>query len=405
MELSMVDENMEAASDSHGFPGDEDIEIDLDIYQDHIDNDDEDVVVEDASATASDHPDISEDIHDVMSDADMVDKVDDEFLSGEVPDGEATSNKGESHGGGDGNGNGNGNGVVVTQPDQDTYTSTMEDDYDEDIDAPIPDDYIHEQPIDNEALSLEPNMPAEEGHSPPQDDHSQHIQSTKTEFDYAPQIAQQELDNDNYPPALRHGVGIQDYPEESYEEETASGNPQGTTGDDAAEFQLTRQPAEDGEAEIPSAEPHFSLQNANERHSAVAEEYQQETIGEAEEDVSFALEEKRRQATEESINEAANAAQSEDQKETEIKTGDHEAQYPLHRVTVLYQEDEMSLFPPHESDPSELYLLEDEELAYVPLRHLFQAFRGVLGNYVSEDNELVMLIDSLYVQLSEVSCY
>lgn len=82
---------------------------------------------------------------------------------------------------------------------------------------------------------------------------------------------------------------------------------------------------------------------------------------------------------------------------------DTTGQVALHPVKVYYQDNEISLFPPHEGDSSETFFLEDESLAYEPLGKLFESCREVLYEHVGENETLVLDIESLNLQLMEVS--
>lgn len=75
----------------------------------------------------------------------------------------------------------------------------------------------------------------------------------------------------------------------------------------------------------------------------------------------------------------------------------------LHPVKVLYQEAEISLFPPLEGDSAETFFLHDEDIAYDNVGKLFSSLREVLLDNVAENEVLVIDIDSLGIQLTEVS--
>ena len=76
MEVTPFYDNMEVGSESHGpTRNTDDIEIDIDIFQDRI-TEDNDVVVEDASITASDQPAVAEGPSEPANDADMLDGED-----------------------------------------------------------------------------------------------------------------------------------------------------------------------------------------------------------------------------------------------------------------------------------------------------------------------------------------
>lgn len=76
-----------------------------------------------------------------------------------------------------------------------------------------------------------------------------------------------------------------------------------------------------------------------------------------------------------------------------------------HPVVLLYQDNEMSLFPPLQEDPelSETFFLQDERLASESIQNLLGACRSVLGESIGEQDELVISIDDLDLHLSEVS--
>lgn len=71
-------------------------------------------------------------------------------------------------------------------------------------------------------------------------------------------------------------------------------------------------------------------------------------------------------------------------------------------VKVLYQGSEISLFPPKEDDPSEIFFLEDEALAHEPISQLLDACRTVLADHITEEEEISVEIESLNLHLAEV---
>ena len=74
----------------------------------------------------------------------------------------------------------------------------------------------------------------------------------------------------------------------------------------------------------------------------------------------------------------------------------------LHTIKVYYQDNEISLFPPREGDSSEMFFLEDESLAYQDFGKLFGSCHEVLRESIGENEILVMDIESLDIQLTEV---
>ena len=77
----------------------------------------------------------------------------------------------------------------------------------------------------------------------------------------------------------------------------------------------------------------------------------------------------------------------------------------VHPVIVLYQDNEISLFPPIDSDDehTNTYFLQSEEVAGDSIKALFGALRSILGDSISEQEELMLDINDLDLHISEVS--
>ncbi|EED21372.1 conserved glutamic acid-rich protein [Talaromyces stipitatus ATCC 10500] len=73
----------------------------------------------------------------------------------------------------------------------------------------------------------------------------------------------------------------------------------------------------------------------------------------------------------------------------------------IHPVKVIYQESEISMFPPLHGDTSETYFLANEGLAHENIDRLFKECRTILGDHASDEESLVFHIDSLGIELSE----
>lgn len=71
-------------------------------------------------------------------------------------------------------------------------------------------------------------------------------------------------------------------------------------------------------------------------------------------------------------------------------------------VTLIYQDTEMSLFPPAEGDQT-TYFLGDERLVSQNLENLLGACRNVLAGSIEEEEKLEFSIDDLGLRISEVS--
>lgn len=83
----------------------------------------------------------------------------------------------------------------------------------------------------------------------------------------------------------------------------------------------------------------------------------------------------------------------------------------VHPVVVVYQENEISLFPPVNQEEDEedeeqhslTFFLDDEQLASGSMQNLLGAFRSVLGESINEQDELTIDIEELGLHISEVS--
>lgn len=76
---------------------------------------------------------------------------------------------------------------------------------------------------------------------------------------------------------------------------------------------------------------------------------------------------------------------------------------PLHPVKILYQDCEIALFPPLEGDLADTFFVEDEALAYDNIGEIFKALRQVLQKTMAGNEVLVIDIDTLGIQITEVS--
>ncbi|EXJ83484.1 hypothetical protein A1O1_07107 [Capronia coronata CBS 617.96] len=75
----------------------------------------------------------------------------------------------------------------------------------------------------------------------------------------------------------------------------------------------------------------------------------------------------------------------------------------IHPVTLLYLDEEMSLFPPMIGDESSVYFLADSSLAFEPLDKLLAACREILTGTLDHHDELVLDITSLGLHICEDS--
>ncbi|CAG7918938.1 unnamed protein product [Penicillium olsonii] len=82
------------------------------------------------------------------------------------------------------------------------------------------------------------------------------------------------------------------------------------------------------------------------------------------------------------------------------ETAPHET---LHPVKIIYQENEIALFPPFEGDSAETFFLHDEDVAYESVAQLFKALRQVLQGNVADNEVLIIDVDTLGIQMTEDS--
>ncbi|KAI5305201.1 hypothetical protein KEM56_005022, partial [Ascosphaera pollenicola] len=78
-----------------------------------------------------------------------------------------------------------------------------------------------------------------------------------------------------------------------------------------------------------------------------------------------------------------------------------DASLALHSVKVMYQENEIYLFPPPESDASDTFFLHDESLAGQSMSNLLKACRGVLGEHITPEEDLHLDIDRLGLSFTD----
>ncbi|OAP56202.1 hypothetical protein AYL99_09381 [Fonsecaea erecta] len=101
----------------------------------------------------------------------------------------------------------------------------------------------------------------------------------------------------------------------------------------------------------------------------------------------------------------ANEVEPQDQHEETVKNEDDRASPTVHPVTLVYLEEEMSLFPPMIGDASSVYFLPDASLAFEPLDKLLAACREILTGTLDHDDELVLDVPGLGLHICEDSKY
>ena len=344
MEPPIFDDTMEMASPFHGH---DDFEIDLDVIEDQVSNQDKDMTVAD------------EDIH-TSNNADNQLGVDDTDMTDDVAERAMVDADGSypEH---------------VDQGYDETYEADMlEDDYDEDIDAPMPNEQDTDAPAEPEHLSnevvgehfesVDETRPAEENRDEAVVEETSKVEVDEHQENYA------DFDQQNDQDPERSGTDQS----EALPEHTEVG-----VGSDHEIGQMKSQPVQlDGDdidnIEIPKAGHEDHEANKAELHA----------------DGSHL------QAEQKTEEEPAHGR--------EQHGADPLLEKSLHCVKVYYQENELSLFPPREGDNSEMFFLGDENLAYQDFAKLFESFHGVLKDSIGENEILVVDVDSLNIQLSEV---
>ncbi|KAH0847415.1 hypothetical protein AYO21_11150 [Fonsecaea monophora] len=94
-----------------------------------------------------------------------------------------------------------------------------------------------------------------------------------------------------------------------------------------------------------------------------------------------------------------------DQYEETAKNEAGSAALSVHPVTLVYLEEEMSLFPPMLGDASSVYFLPDASLAFEPLDKLLAACREILTGTLDHHDELVLDVPGLGLHICEDSKY
>ncbi|KIY02230.1 uncharacterized protein Z520_02368 [Fonsecaea multimorphosa CBS 102226] len=120
---------------------------------------------------------------------------------------------------------------------------------------------------------------------------------------------------------------------------------------------------------------------------------------------AFSPDEDGRPAAENQPTTEANEAEPQDQHEETAKNEEDKATPTVHSVTLVYLEEEMSLFPPMLGDASSVYFLPDASLAFEPLDKLLGACREILTGTLDHHDELVLDVPGLGLHICEDSKY
>ncbi|KIW34843.1 uncharacterized protein PV07_01593 [Cladophialophora immunda] len=120
---------------------------------------------------------------------------------------------------------------------------------------------------------------------------------------------------------------------------------------------------------------------------------------------TLSLEEGSRLGAEAQATTATSEPGPQDQHEETIQNEDDRATPAVHPVTLVYLEEEMSLFPPMLGDASSVYFLPDASLAFEPLDKLLAACREILTGTLDHHDELVLDVPGLGLHVCEDSKY
>ena len=110
--------------------------------------------------------------------------------------------------------------------------------------------------------------------------------------------------------------------------------------------------------------------------------------------------------TEANLSAAQTTAEEHEDQAHEAIAESHEgdsANQTVHPVTLVYLDQEMSLFPPMIGDTSSMYYLSDSSPAFAPLTKLLGACREVLTGTLDDDDELVIDVPGLGLHICEDS--
>lgn len=336
-----VDDTMEMASPYQGQV--DDFEIDIDVMEDQISNPDKDMTVVDDYPPTSNNADYNQY---GANDTDMTDDVAEGAMID--ADGQYSNN-------------------IDLQYGEEMYEEEMADDnFDEDIDIPAPNNEPQDVPA---SLDHTNNQGLGEQVQP-----AKHVEESREETfidtnaqtwdDSAQESPHDSKQHDHVPEALPHV------------DQTGSVHTEGSQDANKVERLDPRLHLDGDEVDrgdLPQPEKEGDA--VDEVHSPV----------EMPKDYEVSRTEKQK------------VYESNDQEPT--TTDENGALYP---IKVYYQDNEISLFPPREGDSSEMFFLEDENLAYQDFGKLFTSFHEVLRESIGENEILVMDIESLDIQLTEV---
>ncbi|KAJ5091289.1 hypothetical protein NUU61_006159 [Penicillium alfredii] len=343
MEVPAVDDSMEMASPYQGQA--DDFDIDIDLMEDHVSNMDSDMMGADDYLNTSQADGLQ---NDAINDADMAD----EPSEGSMVDADNYADEDND---------------IDVEYEEETYEAEMlEGDQDQHVEHAIPTIQL-EAPahIENEPTppSLDTTVTAEKSSEGPEQDPANLAEMTHAESGTQ---ASEHPDQDIHPEPSKTEEGL----ERSSDENEAT---EAVLGQENLEVGGETNTAVDVDDDHAQPDPPIASPKASNARLSNDETKQVEQL--------------------------------EPQNEQEKVGQDAREDESLHPVKVIYQENEIALFPPLEGDSAETFFLHDEDVAYDHLGRLFKALREVLQGNVAENEVLVIDIDSLGIQMTEDSSY
>ncbi|KKK23705.1 hypothetical protein ARAM_005747 [Aspergillus rambellii] len=357
MEAPLMDDTMEMASPYQGHA--DDFDIDIDVMEDQASNPDRDMTVTDEYLDNSHGPSYDQN---GSPDEDMIDDIAEPTMVDADEQYETHQN------------------VEMQYEDEKTYeTEMLEDEYEEDIDAPVPEAQpgVHESPKD----ASDQRTP---GEIPPREDGDLYEDHEKTTVESHPETGAETADGNK--PEEFEQTGDTDARGAADEPETNTLEPEQIpeTADHTNELEQTNQGA------VHLDEHAENVEDLNKLETGQDDPSQTQAPADEHKEVDVKLQDEQSEAHQEAAQQAHEPA-------------DEPADQALYPVKVYYQENEISLFPPREGDSSETFFLEEEGLAYEPFKKLFESLREVLQDHINTNEVLVMEVESLNIQLTEDS--
>lgn len=384
MEVPGLDDTMEMASPYQGHA--DDFDIDLDVMEDQVSNPDKDMM------GADDYPENSLDLE---YDADMVDDVAEPTMIDADDQYPETSNS------------------VEMQYNEKIYEAEMaEDDFDQDFDAHVSD--FQEEPKQDVPTVQVNDQEVPEAQQmeelPEKHEETEHVEPTNGVTN---EITNPTLENQVEVPTDNSSIPEHNLQEVLQPQHESHGEENLEQEREQEEEQKEEQEEEEEEAHpsqrVLNAEKSRQTTNETEQVEsqeadlAPHDEHGATTTGQAQD------KERAYGETQPPVDEQQGTAEEAEPKETldthEVaghETDTHEHASGLYPVKVYYQENEISLFPPREGDSSETFFLEDENLAYEHFGKLLESCREVLREHIADTEVLVVDIEALNLQLTEV---